>query len=66
MKALRTFMRAYIVVTGILFAGIIVAHVMRVAAEGTHLLTAPWFMLLTALAAGMCGWAVTIFRRLPA
>jgi hypothetical protein len=56
--------KCYVVATGCVFGIITGAHVLRVVAEGTHLLRAPLFMFLTALAAAMCVWAVVVFRRI--
>jgi hypothetical protein len=50
-------MRAYLVTTGVLFALIVGAHVLRVWAEGVRLLSDPWWILLTAAAAAMSVWA---------
>ena len=50
-------MKAYLVTTGTLFALIVVAHIMRVFAEGVGLLRDPWWVGLTALAAALSVWA---------
>ena len=50
-------MRAYLMVTGTIFGLVTLAHVWRVVAESTRLATDPWFVLLTALSAALCGWA---------
>ena len=57
-------MKAYIVTTGTLFGLIVVAHVLRIVAE-PHLATDPWYILLTAAAAGMSVWAWRAARSLP-
>ena len=58
-------MRAYIAVTGVIFGLITLAHLARVAMEGSSLAAEPWFILLTLAAAGMCAWAFTLLRRAP-
>jgi hypothetical protein len=58
-------MKAYIVTTGTLFGLIVVAHVLRVVEEGSHLAADPWYILLTAAAAGMSVWAWRLVRTLP-
>ena len=57
-------MKAYIVTTGTLFGLIVVAHVLRIVAE-PHLAADPWYILLTAAAAGMGVWAWRAARGLP-
>ena len=55
-------MKPYLIVTGILFALITVAHVCRVYAEGPRLAKDPLFILLTLLAAFMTAWAGWLLR----
>jgi hypothetical protein len=50
-------MKAYIMTTGTVFGLITLAHVLRIIAEGPHLLTEPVWILLTIAAAGMAVWA---------
>ena len=57
-------MKAYIVTTGTLFGLIVVAHVLRIVAE-PQLATDPWYILLTAAAAGMSVWAWRAAKSLP-
>ena len=52
-------MRTYVLVTGIIFGLIVVAHAWRAFAEG-HL--HPEVVVLTALSAALCGWAVALLR----
>ena len=59
-------MKAYVATTGVLFALLVVAHVWRWMAEGAHVLGDPIFVTFTLLAAVMCGWAVVVFRSIPA
>ena len=56
-------MRAYITVTGILFALLVVVHIWRAIVEGTHIAQDPAVALSTLLSVGMCAWAVTLLRR---
>ena len=53
-------MRAYVLVTGIIFGLIVVAHAWRLAAEG-HVHTE--VVVLTLLAAALCGWAARLLLR---
>jgi hypothetical protein len=50
-------MRAYVLTSGIIFALLAVAHVLRVAAEGAHLAMEPFFILTTLAAIAMSVWA---------
>ena len=56
-------MRRYLIVTAAIFVIILGAHGMRVAAEGTRLLTEPDFVLASLAALGMAIWAVVLLRR---
>jgi len=56
-------MKAYLITTGILFGLITVAHVLRMALENPSLAKDPWYLLLTALAAGLALWAAGLLRR---
>ncbi|HWX21736.1 MAG TPA: hypothetical protein VN578_17665 [Candidatus Binatia bacterium] len=58
-------MKAYLVTTGIVFALITVAHILRVFAEGPRLAKDPFFILLTLLAAGLSVWAWRLLRSAP-
>jgi hypothetical protein len=57
-------MKAYIVTTGSLFGLIVGAHVLRMVVE-PHLDADPWYILLTAAAAGMTTWAFRLVRNTP-
>ena len=61
---LRGRMKAYIITTGTLFGLIVVAHVLRVVEE-PPLAADPWYILLTAAAAGISVWAWRLVRTLP-
>jgi hypothetical protein len=58
-------MKAYLITTGIVFALITLAHILRVFAEGPRLAKDPFFILLTLLAAGLSVWAWRLLRSLP-
>jgi hypothetical protein len=60
----RERVKAYLVVTGTAFGLIVAAHVLRFFSEGSHLLTDPWFLLLTAIAIALFLWAMVLLRRL--
>ena len=47
-------MKAYISTTSVIFGLIVIAHAARVVAEGPHVARDPFFVVMTALAAGMC------------
>ena len=57
-------MTPYIIVTGIVFALLTVAHVLRLFAE-PHLVGEPWFMVVTLAAAGLAVAAWRVVRRAP-
>lgn len=50
-------MKAYLVVTGVVFAAIVALHVAKAIAEGPTTAKNPLFLLLTVLAAGLSLWA---------
>jgi len=57
-------LRAYVAITGIIFALILLAHFARIMAEGTALLSDPTIILTSALALGLAIWsAVLLFKR---
>jgi hypothetical protein len=58
-------MKAYVITTGTIFGLITIAHVARILDEGTRLLTEPFYLLLTLLAAGMVVWAWRVLQALP-
>lgn len=57
-------MKAYVLTTGILFALLVVAHVVRAAVEGVHVVRDPVFAISTLIAVGICAWAVRLLRRM--
>jgi hypothetical protein len=58
-------MKAYVMTTGAVFGLITVAHVLRIVAEGPHLLTEPLWIVLTLAAAGLSLWAWRLLRHPP-
>ena len=56
-------MKAYLVTTGTVFGLITLAHIWRVLEEGSHLAKDPVFLVLTVVAAVLCVWAWSLFRR---
>jgi hypothetical protein len=56
-------MKAYVTTTGVVFGLITLAHVLRVIAEGPHLLTDPFYVLLTVATAALGIWAWRLLRR---
>jgi len=57
-------MKAYVVTTGVVFGLLTIAHLWRIAAEGLHLLTNPWWVAITVGAAALSFWAWRVFRLL--
>jgi hypothetical protein len=55
-------MKAYVITTGVVFALITLAHILRVIAEGPRLLTEPLWVLLTLATAGLSLWAWRLLR----
>jgi hypothetical protein len=58
-------LKSYVITTGAVFGLITLAHLLRIIAEGIHLLRDPWFVLLTVAAGALCLWAWRVFRFLP-
>jgi uncharacterized membrane protein len=56
-------MKAYVITTGAVFGLITLAHLLRIIAEGSHLVTDPLFVLLTVAAGTLCLWAWRLLRR---
>jgi hypothetical protein len=58
-------MKSYLMTTGSVFALLVVAHVLRVIEEGSHLARDPWYVLTTVAAAGLCLWAGRLLMLMP-
>jgi len=54
-------MRAYVLLTGIVFGLITIAHVLRAIQEGPGVLNV-WWVLLTVTTAGLSLWAFRLVR----
>ena len=57
-------MKAYLITTGTVFGLIVLAHIARVFAEGSHFATDPVFVLLTLAPAALSFWAWRLLSRL--
>ncbi|MDB4914575.1 MAG: hypothetical protein JWM95_2219 [Gemmatimonadetes bacterium] len=55
-------MRAYVAVTGLIFGLLVVAHIMRIFAEGRSVVDL-FYVIITSAAAALCIWAVVLLRR---
>jgi hypothetical protein len=55
--------RAYVVITGVIFGLIVAVHIWRAVIENFAPLTQPPFVVLTLLALGLCGWSAYLLRR---
>jgi hypothetical protein len=56
-------MRAYVLTTGVLFALLTLAHVLRIVYESRALASDPWYMLITAATAALSVWACLLIVR---
>jgi hypothetical protein len=56
-------MKVYVIITGVIFALITIAHIVRMVVE-PHVLTEPVYLFLTLLSAVLAIWAVVVLRRL--
>jgi hypothetical protein len=54
-------MKAYLIVTAVIFGAIVVAHVWRIVAESTALATQPPFIALTVICALLCVWGIRLY-----
>ena len=57
-------MKAFLVVTGTVFALVVVVHAFRIASE-PGMAKSPAFWLITAIAAALSVWAWRLLRSLP-
>jgi len=55
-------MRLYVMVTGIIFALVVIAHVARMITEDAALASDPVYLLITACAAGLSLWSWLVLR----
>ena len=56
-------MKAYLITTGIIFALIVVAHILKAIDEGPGTIKDPFFILLTLLAVGLSVWAFRLLKK---
>jgi len=56
-------MKAYVITTGIVFALLTVAHVVRIVTENPHLGETPWYIAITLATAALSVWAFVALRR---
>jgi hypothetical protein len=55
-------MRAYVLTTGVVFGLLTLAHLWRIAVEGSQLLTNPWWVGITVGAGALSFWAWRLVR----
>jgi hypothetical protein len=55
-------MKAYVLTTGAIFGLIVVAHIWRIAVEGSALAKDPIYMLLTLASGVLAWWSWRVFR----
>ena len=53
-------MRAYVIVTGIVFLLLVLAHLARVGVEGVHVLKDVFFSISTVISVVLCAWAARL------
>lgn len=56
-------MRAYVITTGVIFALLTVAHLLRMIIENPGLAETPWYVGITAATAALSAWALYLLRR---
>ena len=55
-------MKAYVMTTGVVFALLTLAHLLRIIMEWPHVVREPVFLLITIAAGGLCLWAWRVLR----
>lgn len=55
-------MRTYVLISGVIFGLVTLAHLLRIYAEGVHLARDPWYVLLTIATAALSIWALRLLR----
>lgn len=55
-------MKAYVMTTGAVFGLLTLAHLWRIIEEGRHLVTDPWYVLITIAAGALSLWAWRLLR----
>ncbi|MBA3963140.1 MAG: hypothetical protein H0X40_14750 [Chthoniobacterales bacterium] len=56
-------MKVYVITTGIIFGLLTLAHLWRIFFEDARLARDPFFVSITAVAAGLCLWGLLVARR---
>lgn len=56
-------MKIYVVVTGIVFALLAVAHIARIVMEGAQVLFEPIFLFTSVASVGLVLWAIILVER---
>jgi hypothetical protein len=56
-------MRAYLLISGVLYFVLVLAHVARLLAEGTSVASSPMFTISTVAATLMTTWSWRLLRR---
>ncbi len=56
-------MKAYVLMSGVLYLLLVLAHVARVVAEGTSVVRNPTFAATTVAAVLMTGWSWRLFQQ---
>ena len=56
-------MKAYLRVSGAVFALVVILHIARFIGEGMHVASDPYFVFGTVLSAGLCLWAWRLLRK---
>lgn len=56
-------MKNYVLITGVIFGLLTVAHIWRAVQEGGHVVRSPWFIGMTIASTAMCLWAVKLLRQ---
>lgn len=57
-------LKAYVMITGVVFGLLTLAHVWRIIEEGSHLATDVSWVLITVASAALCVWAFRLLWRL--
>jgi len=55
-------MKAYVITTGVVFALLTLAHLLRMIVEWPHLARDPFYLSITVAAGGLCLWAWRVLR----
>ena len=56
-------MKAYLIITGGVFALLVMMHILRLVLESTRPLTDPFFIAMTIISAALSIWAWVLLRR---